>query len=348
MIIKKFLKYIVYAVTLVLVFILPKLIGFFTDWLWFGEVGYTQVFTTRLVTQLLIGASVAIFAFFFIYVNLQIAVRGTKDKAIKGTLFEKISLPPTLGIYFKNLILPVSLLVSFFIGQAASTQWMKVLAFLNPTTFNLKDPIFGQDISFYFFYLPFFNALHAFAWGVVLIGFVLTTIYYVSKTALWFSQSGFFIDKAAKRHISAFAVLVFLLLAAGHILARFGALTSPHNLGTGAYYTSVNAVLPVQLILTLIALTVAIAFLRSIFASGKKWIVLSLGAYFVVWIFGAIAYPTLLQRLVVAPNELNKEDPFIKHNIAFTRAEFGLDKIEKRDLTGETVLGLDDIRKIGR
>src|SRR4030066_1121691 len=134
---KTFIKYIVYAVPLVLLFILPKIIGFFTDWLWFGEVGYTQIFTTRLITQLLLGASAAIFAFFFIYINLQIAVRATKDKAINVTLFEKIALPPTLGIYFKNLILPVSLLVSFYIGQAVSSQWMKVLAFLNPTSFDL-------------------------------------------------------------------------------------------------------------------------------------------------------------------------------------------------------------------
>src|SRR3990167_2987156 len=164
---KKFIQYIVYIIPLVLFFILPKLIGFFTDWLWFGEVGYTQVFTTRLIAQLLLGISAAILAFFFIYINLQIAVRSTKDKAINAALFEKISVPPTLGIYFKNLILPVSLLASLFIGQVASSQWMKKLAFLNTTSFDLKDPIFGQDISFYFFSLPFFNALHAFAWWVV-------------------------------------------------------------------------------------------------------------------------------------------------------------------------------------
>src|SRR3972149_5011064 len=342
---KNVIKYIVYAVPLGLFFILPKLIGFFTDWLWFGEVGYTQVFTTRLITQLLLGVSAATAAFFFIYVNLQIAVKATKDKAINVTLFEKISVPPTLGIYFKNLILPVSLLVSLFIGQAASSQWMKFLAFLNTTSFDLKDPIFGQDISFYFFSLPFFNALHAFAWWVVLISFVLTMVYYVSKTALWFSQSGFFIDKLTEKHLSTFGALIFLLLAVGHILSRFGALTSPHNLGTGAYFTSVNAVLPVLLVLAPLAMVITAAFLRNIFAPGKKWLILSLGAYFLVWIFGAIAYPTVLQKLVVAPNELSKEDTFIKYNIAFTRAAFNLDRIEKRDLTGETVLGLDDIRK---
>src|SRR4030043_300520 len=121
---KKFLKYIVYAVPLALFFILPKLIGFYTDWLWFGEVGFTQIFTTSLITQVLLGVSAATAAFFFIYINLQIAVRATKDKAINVTLFEKIAVPPTLGIYFKNLILPISLLVSFFIGQTASSQWM--------------------------------------------------------------------------------------------------------------------------------------------------------------------------------------------------------------------------------
>ena len=180
---------------------------------------------------------------------------------------------------------------------------------------------------------------------MVLISFVLTVFYYASKTALWLDQRGFLIDKTAKNHLSAFGALIFLLLAVGHVLSRFETLTSPHNLGAGAYFTDVNAVLPVLLLLALLALVVAAAFMRNIFAPGKKWFIFSIGAYFVVWIFGAIAYPTILQRLVVAPNELNKEDPFIKHNIAFTRAAFGLDKIEKRDLTGETVLGLDDIRK---
>src|SRR4030067_1676539 len=195
---KKCLKYIAYIIPLGLFFILPKLIGFFTDWLWFGEVGYTQVFTTRLITQLPLGVSVATTAFFFIYTNLQIAVRATKDKAINVTLFEKISVPPTLGIYFKNLILPVSFLVSLFIGQAASSQWMKFLAFLNPTSFNLKDPIFSQDVSFYVFTLPLFNTLLTIAWWVALISFVLTSFYYASKTALWIDQRGFLVDKSAK------------------------------------------------------------------------------------------------------------------------------------------------------
>src|SRR3990172_7001097 len=206
---KNVIKYIVYAVPLGLFFILPKLIGFFTDWLWFGEVGYTQVFTTRLITQLLLGVSAATAAFFFIYVNLQIAVKATKDKAINVTLFEKISVPPTLGIYFKNLILPVSLLVSLFIGQAASSQWMKFLAFLNPTSFNLNDPIFGHDVSFYVFTLPLFNNLLAIVWWVVLFSFVLTIFYYTSKTALWLDQHGFLIDKTAENHLSAFGALLF-------------------------------------------------------------------------------------------------------------------------------------------
>ena len=342
---KNFIKYIVYAVPLVLFFILPKLIGFFTDWLWFGEVGYTKVFTTRLITQLLLGASAATVGFFFIYVNLQIAVRATKDKAINAALFEKIAVPPTLGIYLKNLILPVSLLVSLFIGQAASSQWLKLLAYLNPTAFNLKDPIFSQDVSFYVFTLPLFNILLAIAWWIVLISLVLTIIYYASKTAFWLDQRGLLIDKAAKSHLSVLGALIFLLLAIGHVLSRFGTLTSPHNLGTGAYFTSVNATLPVLLLLTFLALVVAAVFLRNIFVPGKKWITLPLGAYFLVFLAGLIIYPTVLQKLVVAPNELNKEEPFIKHNIAFTRAAFGLDKIEKRDLTGETVLSLDDIRK---
>src|SRR3989344_8838461 len=111
----------------------------------------------------------------------------------------------------------------------------------------------------------------AIAWWIVLISLVLTIIYYASKTALWLDQRGLLIDKAAKNHLSALGALIFLLLAIGHVLSRFGTLASPHNLGTGAYFTSVNATLPVLLLLAFLAIVTTLALLRSIFTSGKKW-----------------------------------------------------------------------------
>ena len=57
------------------------------------------------------------------------------------------------------------------------------------------------------------------------------------------------------------------------------------------------------------------------------------------------AIPAVLQKLVVAPNELVKETPYINNNIAFTRKGFGLDMVEERDISGSTTIGRSDITK---
>ncbi|MBU2595225.1 UPF0182 family protein, partial [Patescibacteria group bacterium] len=62
-----------------------------------------------------------------------------------------------------------------------------------------------------------------------------------------------------------------------------------------------------------------------------------------VSVLGGWAYPTILQKFVVLPNELAKETPYIKYNIEATQKAFALDKIVERDLAGETVLTMADI-----
>ena len=40
-----------------LVFVLPALLDFVADWLWFGEVGYRDIYATSITAKTLIGAS---------------------------------------------------------------------------------------------------------------------------------------------------------------------------------------------------------------------------------------------------------------------------------------------------
>ncbi len=341
---KKLIKYLIYGILLGLVFVLPLLVGLYTDWLWFGEVGFTKIFTTIIGTKLFLGLAAGFFAAVFMYTNLWVAGKFMKDKPVNVGLLEKASIPVGLVTYTNKLILPISLIFGFFIGKAASAQWLTLLAYLNSTAFNLEDPLLGQDIGFYFFTLPFFNALLTFAWTVVIPSLVLTLLFYFLKTALWVDQSGLIIDKNARGHIFTFGALIFILLSASNFLSRFNLLIEPNSLGTGAYFTTVNAVLPTLSILTVLALVCSGAFLLNLFQNRKKMIILSLGAFFLVWLGGVVIYPMVLQKLVVSPNELVKEGTFIEYNIAATRTAFNLDKVEERNLTGETTLSQKDIR----
>ena len=341
---KRIIKYLIYVIFIGLVFALPLLVRLYTDWLWFGEVGFTKIFTTIIGTKLFLGLGSGLFAALFLYTNLRLAARFTKERPINVGLLEKISIPVGLANYVNKIILPISLVFGFLLGQAASAQWLTILTYFNSTPFNLNDPIFNQDIGFYFFALPFFNGLLTFAWWVILPSFILTLLFYFLKTAFWFDQSGITIDKNARKHAFTFSALVFILFAAGNILSRFNLLLEPQSLGTGAYFTTVNAILPILLILAILSLVCSGSFLLNLFRNNKKLIILSVGAYFLVWLGGIIVYPIVLQRLVVSPNEFVKEGRFIEYNIAATRRAFNLDEVEERNLTGETTLTQKDIR----
>ncbi|MCH8331595.1 MAG: UPF0182 family protein, partial [Bacteroidetes bacterium] len=121
--------------------------------------------------------------------------------------------------------------------------------------------------------------------------FVLTLLFYFSKTALWVDQNGITIEKNTRKHVFTFGALVFILLAVSNILSRFNSLIEPHSLGTGAYFATVNAVLPVLLVLAGLALVCSGAFLLNLFRNSKKLILLSVGAYFLIWLTGLVLYP---------------------------------------------------------
>jgi len=54
-------------------------------------------------------------------------------------------------------------------------------------------------------------------------------------------------------------------------------------------------------------------------------------------------YASLLQRIVVSPNEQARETPYIQHNIEATRRSFALDTVEERQISGEARLSRADI-----
>ena len=70
----------------------------------------------------------------------------------------------------------------------------------------------------------------------------------------------------------------------------------------------------------------------------------AIGLYLLVSLGGA-GYAAAVQRFLVAPNELDRETPYIRHNVAATRRAFGLENVEERELSGDAVLTRADIQR---
>jgi uncharacterized membrane protein (UPF0182 family) len=321
-------------------FILLSLVGqavpLYTDWLWFQEVGYTVVFTTRLTVSgwLFLGLGAAVFVFLF--VNLSVAAR-TAPPDVLWELEDQLGLPgrAILEPLVRRLLLPVIAVISFFAGARATGSWGTVLEYVNRTPFGHGDPLFGRDLSFYFFTLPFWRLLYG--WGIALVAgtLVLVAAVYVLQRSLVLTARGPRLAAGARTHLLGLAALLLALRGVGFWLDRFDLLFSPRGLVFGASYTDVHASLPVLQWLIVLAFLCAAACVFQIFRPGWRFLVAGLVVLVVLWVVGLGIAPALLQSYRVKPNELAFERPYIENNIRMTRQAYALDRVAEKDFAAE-------------
>jgi uncharacterized membrane protein (UPF0182 family) len=231
--------------------------------------------------------------------------------------------------------------VSFIFGSILSANWTRVLPFFHPNSFGQSDPIFHREISFYIFQFPLWQLLDF--WLEGLIGLALVAVcltYLVSGNSLSEGKfSGF--SRSQLLHLYSLGGAMMLVVGLRHWLERYLLLYSPLGVTYGASYTDINIVLPVKTILSLLAVGIAIGcFVKAIADSKARkryvyqsrqsrrtipFLVFAFSVYAIVILAGAIATESV-QRLTVQPNELAKEQVFIKRSIAATRAGFDLNR----------------------
>ncbi|MDI6820998.1 MAG: UPF0182 family protein [Patescibacteria group bacterium] len=366
---KRFISYVVYGAIVLAIFIVPSFFRLLADWYWFQEIGFDNIFTTILSTKIVLGLAVGIVSFIVIYGNLWLTRKLIASKPRVFELWEGVGTETDsarksdLENYINRFALPVSLILGFFTGLVGAGKWETILKYFNAVLFGAFDPIFGRDLAFYFFTLPFVQFLVGLGFWLIIASFLGAVASYASRGAISLrlpvfntcppvGQAGFLktlsIEKPAKTHLSILVALWFVLTSFKIYAIRIPSLlysaTGPF---TGASFTDIHAVLPFLKILIFVAVVAAILMIVSVFGgkSENRLIVLAFSFYILISVVGGWAYPSILQKFVVAPNELVKETPYIKYNIDATQRAFALNTIVERDLTGEAILTMADINK---
>ncbi|MFO7852158.1 MAG: UPF0182 family protein [Bacteroidota bacterium] len=295
--------------------------GFWSDRLWFDQLGYNDRFWTVWVTKLLLLA-------------------GT---FIAGGLIAYL-----LSINFSRevkYLQPLTILVAaLFTGIFWFSNWDIVLKFLNRIQTDLAEPILNRDTGFYLFSYPFLKSLYYQLLVLTLItGFASFIQYWYFKSVKGRADDSASLKQpVASLFIS--AAVIFLVLAFGRYLARFGILFSEYGIVSGPGWTDANIRLPMLNVLTVIFVITAVmliiaafspALRNSLSAKKAKSALSSLynvgGSAFALWFILMAVVPVLFQWLKVEPNEITVEKPYILHNISFTRSGFHLDKVENRE-----------------
>src|SRR5713101_558712 len=325
--------------------VLPALVQLAAEWPWFGALGYQRVFATRLVSQVLLGGLIGGGAFAFLYANLRIAQRGVVPNPLV-LAFSAAAPPLDVTRLLRRLALPAALALGLLFGVAAKGSWLSVLQFLHRTPFGTTDPVFGRDLGYYVFTVP----VVAGALGIVT---TLTTLALVAAVGLYVLRRDVVVfgrrvtvEPSARLHVALLMALLFLLTALRVYFVRLpGLLYSTTGPLVGASFADLHATLTGLRVAGLAALAGAALVLWG--AQSERLArntVVALGLYFGVSLLGVALYPTIVQRLIVAPNELVKETPQLALHIAATRRAWGLDGVVTRDLTGEARLTERDIR----
>ncbi len=338
---------IVVATVAGLVIAFTALSGFFVDVLWFREVRFSQVFWSVFWTKVLLGLLFGIAFFVLLYANLWIVRRITpryRPLTPEQEIVERYRMQ--FEPYAWWLLPLIAAVIAFFVGLAVTTEWRTFLLWRNSSgvTFGSTEPLFHRDAAFYVFSLPWLKFVQGWMFSALVGVLLITALAHYVWGGIRPNAPGIGekVTPQVKAHLSVLLGLIMLTKAWGYYLGQFDLLTSSRGVVTGASYTDVNAQLPALRILVFIAIACGVLFLVNIRLRGWALPVIAVGLLALVSIMAGAAYPGFVQRFRVAPQELQRERPYIEHNIEATQLAFGLDQVESlsRPL-GDTVTADD-------
>src|SRR5688572_25456515 len=323
----------------------PQAIRLYSDWLWFGEIGYQRVFSTIWGAQSLLLVVTFAAAVAWFGVNIRMALSGIGDRRPTFVTRDGTAVPFPEPEQIWRVLMAVATVVSLLFGLAAAGRWETWLTWRNQVPFGQSDPILDLEVAFYVFSLPMWQFVRGVAQALVIAaGLVSLALYFVTGSLTSGFPSRVVVRGPVRRHLALLGAAFFLLLAWGAWLGRAEHLLEPTPLIFGANYADVFARIPASALLAVASVLAAgLCVLHAL--SNRNWPVpAAVGLYLLVTI-GTEIYAGALQRFVVTPNEQTRESPYIQHNIDATRRAFALDRVEERELSGDAALTQADITR---
>jgi uncharacterized membrane protein (UPF0182 family) len=330
----------------VVVITLNILSGFYVDLLWFREVHFSSVFWTIFWSKVVLGLIFGVVFFAILFANLLIVRRLTPPFRVFTPEQEVIERYRVAVEPYVKWILPAfSALVALFVGIGASSEWRNFLLWRNSggVSFHTLDPQFHKDPAFYVFRLPFLHFVQGWLFSALVGITVIVAIAHYLWGGIRLQATGERVTPQVKAHLSVLLGLIVLVKAWGYWLGRFDLVVSGRGVGTGASYTDVHAQLPALTLLVFVSIACAIAFLVNIRFRGWALPAIALGLLVVASIVAGGILPAAIQRFSVAPQQLQREEPFIARNIHATRVAFQLRKIQSQDLNPASDLTSADL-----
>lgn len=325
-----------------------RVLSTYIDWLWYGEVDFRSVFTTTLLTKLVLFLVVGVVVGGVVWANLLLAYRSRP-------VFVPLSGPDDPVSRYRMVVsrrlklfgLGIPLVIGFLCAVTATNDWQQAQLFLHGTSFGKTDPIFNLDIGFFVFTLPFYEWVLNWLFVAAALSFFGALVTHYLFGAIRLAGRGGQLSGPARIQLSVIAGVFVLFKAVAYFFDRYDLLFSQSNTQAyGATYTALNAVMPAKLILLCIAVFCAAAFFAGAFLRNLQLPAIATALLVLSSLLIGVAWPAVLQQFSVAPNANEKESVPISYNIAATKDAFGLtdDKVTYKPYSNQPTATPDQVK----
>ncbi|HFF9308278.1 TPA: UPF0182 family protein [Clostridium perfringens] len=299
---------------------------------WFKEVGYLNVFFTKLIA--ICKLFVPIFILYFCVIAIYLFTLRKSIRSLVGdTKFKSVKK------YFLLSNLVISILGA---GANATTQWYKILQFTNAVPFGEVDPIFNKDISFYVFKLPLVQSLFSTAISLIIILVLITVIIYLAlgfkdkiyqnkDNVININSKTYGIRKFAGKQLAVLASVLSLLIGCSYLLKSYNLVYSTRGVSYGAGYTDVKITMIFYKVIAIACVISSIVVFISILKLKFRPIIISIASIAVLIVLEPVV-AIFTQQFVVKPNEMELEKPYISYSIDATKKAFNIDEIEVKEM----------------
>ncbi len=338
---------IIVAIVAFLIFSSGTALSYYINLLWFGSLGYENVYRQTLSLQWSVFI-VFFAATFLILYGWFLALRRAyqPDLLDGGVIFigrQPVKLPVERIMNFIARVIFFVIALATGAGMMAEWDTFALYWYAQPNPASITDPIFGRPLHFYLFTLPVWQLVAGWLLTIAVIACIVALFFVLVTGSIHIlsMHRGGSIPRSWRGASIAVAFLL-LVVALQVYLSRFGALFEEHTIFSGVSYTDAHITLSGLLIVCAALIVGAvIALLNVVTAPRVRWLVMSvvpaIGCYLILQI---VAW--YVGSFIVKPNELDRERPYIAHNLELTRQAYGLDRVTQREFPAETSVEATD------
>lgn len=336
------------AAFMLLYFTIGGISDLYIDYQWFKANEGKEIFFTLFFSKFNVGLIfgiifIALFALNFLVIRLL----GGKGRIFTNNILDKLKIP-VLGSPRRILLLIIiagAVAVGIIMGSAASAYWKEYLIFKNALPFDgfPADPIFGKDISFFIFSMPFYRFVFSWAMSSFIFIAIFSMMFHLLNGGIRFDRRISF-SLFARTHISILLGIIVVIIGIGFRLSAYELLLQETNKFFGAGYTAVHANITAYNISMALSFIAAALLFANVALKSFKMPVFVLAVLIPLYFIIGVIAPAVLQRFVVVPNELDKERPYIANNINFTRLAYDINRVQEISFANKKNLTFNDIK----